>query len=147
MIDNTQRTSDAFIDDQLIFQLLADGKSKASDASLVKQIIEKARTKHGLTSAEVAILLQVENQELIKKMFSTAAEIKEAIYGKRIVLFAPLYISSYCVNNCVYCGYCASNEKQLRRRLSMEDVAQEVKILEALGHKRLAVEALSLIHI
>lgn len=59
MIDNTQRTSDAFIDDQLIFQLLADGKSKASDASLVKQIIEKARTKHGLTSAEVAILLQV----------------------------------------------------------------------------------------
>ncbi len=141
MIDNTQRTSDAFIDDQLIFQLLADGKSKASDASLVKQIIEKARTKHGLTSAEVAILLQVENQELIKKMFSTAAEIKEAIYGKRIVLFAPLYISSYCVNNCIYCGYCASNEKQLRRRLSMEDVAQEVKILEALGHKRLAVEA------
>lgn len=141
MIDNTQRSSDSFIDEQLILRLLTEGKSKASNTKIVKQIIEKARAKHGLTSAEVAILLQVENEELVKEMFSIAAEIKEAIYGKRIVLFAPLYISSYCVNNCVYCGYCASNDKQLRRRLSMEDVAQEVKILESLGHKRLAVEA------
>lgn len=141
MIDNKQRTTDEFIDENLIFQLLEEGKVKASDPAIVKQIIAKAKGNHGLTSAEVAVLLQVQDKTQLREMFTVAAKIKEAIYGKRIVLFAPLYISSYCVNNCVYCGYCASNKKQIRRRLSMEDVAQEVKILESLGHKRLAVEA------
>lgn len=141
MMDEKQRTSDAFIDDALILQVLKEAKQTAKNSAFVRSIIGKARQKHGLSPAEVAVLLEVEDPSLLEEMFGAAREIKQAIYGKRIVLFAPLYISSYCINNCVYCGYCASNKNQLRRRLTMEEVEQEVKILESLGHKRLAVEA------
>lgn len=141
MINNMERTSDSFIDDKLIRSLLEQAKVKSHDKDLVKGIIDKARNYHGLTAAEVAVLLEVSDPDLTHLMFSAAAEIKQAIYGKRIVLFAPLYISSFCINNCSYCGYKAGNRHQIRHRLSLAEVKEEVEILESLGHKRLAIEA------
>lgn len=127
-----------FIDEQLIADLL----EQAAEASpeTIRQVIEKARTAQGLTPREVAILLQNDNTELMQRMYQVAGEIKLKIYGKRVVLFAPLYISDHCVNNCVYCGYRRDNRFH-RRRLTLEELIEEVKVLEAMGHKRLAVEA------
>ena len=141
MIDEKQRTSDAFIDDARIARALDEGKRIAADPEAVRRIIAKAALHKGLTAEETAVLLQVEDPALLNEMFSTASEIKKAIYGKRIVLFAPLYLSSHCVNNCAYCGYKFANKDQLRHRLTMEELRKEVEIMESLGHKRLAVEA------
>jgi 2-iminoacetate synthase len=141
MIDEKERTTDSFIDDELIRRLLAEAVVKAGDPAAVRKIIAKAREYHGLSAAEVAVLLEVKDPELLREMYSAAAAVKEAIYGKRIVLFAPLYISSHCVNNCVYCGYKQSNKEQLRRRLTLPEVKREIEIMESLGHKRLALEA------
>jgi 2-iminoacetate synthase len=141
MIDDKERTSDAFIDDALIAHLLAEAKTKAGDKDAVRRIIAKAREYRGLGAAEVAVLLETTDPLLLQEMFAAASMVKKAIYGNRIVLFAPLYISSYCINNCVYCGYRQGNTGQLRRRLTPAEVKAEVEILESLGHKRLAVEA------
>lgn len=142
MIKDSERTSDAFIDDQLICQMLAEAKEKVKDTDLVRSIIQKGRKHSGLTVDEVAVLLEIDQQpELMAELFNAAAEVKNAIYGTRVVMFAPLYISSFCINNCVYCGYRQGNEKQTRRRLSMDEIKEEVSVLESLGHKRLALEA------
>ncbi len=141
MIDEKQRTSDAFINDNLIPGLIAEGAAMADDKAVVRKIIDKAKKYHGLSTGEVAVLLQVSDGDLLREMYAAAASVKQAIYGKRIVLFAPLYLSSHCVNNCVYCGYKSSNKEQLRRRLTLEEVKKEVEIMESLGHKRLALEA------
>ncbi|MDD2338663.1 MAG: [FeFe] hydrogenase H-cluster radical SAM maturase HydG, partial [Geobacteraceae bacterium] len=141
MIDKKQRSPDLFIDDALIAKLLAEAGFKAGDKTLVRELINKAGEYHGLSAGEVAILLEVRDPELLKEMYAAAARVKQAIYGKRIVLFAPLYLSSHCVNNCVYCGYKRSNKEQLRHRLTLEEVKKEVEIMESLGHKRLALEA------
>ena len=141
MIDNAQRTSDAFIDEPLIYRLLAEAKTKSRDKDYVRAIIAKARKYHGLSAAEVAVLLEVTDADLQAEMFAAAADVKQAIYGTRIVLLAPLYISSHCINNCTYCGYRVGNADQLRRRLTLDEIKEEVEILESLGHKRLAVEA------
>lgn len=141
MINDRQRTLDTFIDDELIVSLLESAKTKANDHALIKDIIAKATRYKGLSASEVAILLEVTDKDLLQEMFIAAQKVKQNIYGSRVVLFAPLYISSYCVNNCTYCGYRSGNEGQLRRRLTPEEVQEEVEILESLGHKRLAVEA------
>lgn len=127
-----------FINEDEINGILEEAK-QASPAR-VREVIEKARLAKGLTPEEVAILLQNEDQELLDLMYQVASELKLKIYGKRLVLFAPLYISDYCVNNCVYCGYRRDN-KFSRRKLTQEEIAEEVKVLESMGHKRLAVEA------
>jgi 2-iminoacetate synthase len=103
-------------------------------------IIEKARAAKGLTPLEVAALIQLEDEELLGKMFDTALEIKQKIYGKRLVLFAPLYLSNYCINNCVYCGYGCRNKDITRKTLTMDELRAEVKALEELGHKRLMLD-------
>ncbi|MGE4538147.1 MAG: [FeFe] hydrogenase H-cluster radical SAM maturase HydG [Desulfovibrio sp.] len=141
MIDESQRTSDAFIDEGRIAAALAAAKTASKDKDAVSAIITKALEYKGLTAEEVAVLLEVEDPALLDSMYKAAKTVKEAIYGKRIVLFAPLYLSSFCVNNCVYCGYKRSNKEQLRKRLTMDEIKSEVEILESLGHKRLAVEA------
>lgn len=141
MISDKERSEDTFIDDERIALLLSQAKTSASDTVRVGQIISKAKKYHGLSADEVAVLLEVTDEKLLTGMFAAAAEIKRAIYGTRVVMFAPLYISSYCINDCHYCGYKAGNKEQLRRRLTLEEVKQEVEILESLGHKRLAVEA------
>jgi 2-iminoacetate synthase len=115
--------------------------TKASQApfSLQMEVLEKARLTEGLSPFETAILLAVEDKELLSEMFRVAALVKEQIYGKRVVLFAPLYLSNFCINNCRYCGYRRDNDFP-RRKLSMAEIEAEVKILESMGHKRLALE-------
>lgn len=127
-----------WINSEKINTLLA--QSKEATKEHVLEIINKAREAKGLTPEEVAILLEVKDEDLKKELFSVANQIKEKIYGKRIVIFAPLYISNHCVNNCVYCGYRYTNDI-CRRKLTKEEIADEVRILEKMGHKRLALEA------
>jgi 2-iminoacetate synthase len=127
-----------FIREDEINRLLEEAKNTGK--AEVAAIIEKARQAQGLTLREVAVLLQTDDEELLSEMFAAAGEVKERIYGKRLVLFAPLYVSDYCVNNCVYCGYRRDNRFK-RRKLTQEELAQEVRLLENMGHKRLALEA------
>ncbi|ACV61137.1 biotin and thiamin synthesis associated [Desulfofarcimen acetoxidans DSM 771] len=126
-----------FIDDQKIWGLLEEAKN--ADNKKVKEIIEKAVKARGLTPGEAAVLLHLEDAALLEEMYAAANKIKESIYGRRLVLFAPLYISNYCVNSCVYCGY-RTHSKIFRRKLTMDEIKEEVKVLEGLGHKRLALE-------
>jgi 2-iminoacetate synthase len=133
--------AEEFILNSEILDSIEYGKNNAHDHKLVKGILEKAKSCKGLTYKEASILLNVDDSEMLNEMFNTAKLIKEKIYGKRIVLFAPLYVSNYCVNNCDYCGYKHSNSDFKRRKLSMEELKEEVKVLESLGHKRLALEA------
>jgi 2-iminoacetate synthase len=141
LISNRERTSDDFINDKAILQLLHEAKTKAQDKKLVNNIIAKASQYHGLSASEVAILLEVTDTDILESMYTVAADIKQSIYGTRIVLFAPLYISSHCINDCSYCGYRSGNASQVRRHLSMNEVKKEVEIIQSLGHKRLVVEA------
>lgn len=141
MRNKNEQTSDGFINDTLITELLLEGKTKAQDKQCIEDIIHKASQYKGLSAAEVAILLEVTNPDLLKAMFATAAQIKKAIYGTRIVLFAPLYVSNHCINNCSYCGYRSDNLEQLRKSLTLAEVRQEVEVIQNLGHKRLVLEA------
>ena len=126
-----------FIDHDYIEKILEDSKNVSKDE--IQSVIDKARRREGLNHKEVGILLQAEDKDQLDEIYKLAGEIKESIYGKRIVMFAPLYVSNYCVNNCVYCGYKRDN-KFIRRKLTQEEVANEVRILESMGHKRLALE-------
>lgn len=137
LIQNKRKKAD-FIDEKQIEVWLEKGKNFPKNEIL--RIIEKARMAQGLTPEECAVLLQVDNPDILAEIYKVAQEIKLKIYGKRLVLFAPLYISNYCINNCRYCGYRRDNQFQ-RRRLNQEEVIEEVKILESMGHKRLALEA------
>ena len=127
-----------FIDHAYIERLLKEGEKATKEQ--VEAILEKARKQRGLTHKEIAILLNVKDEEQLNEIFKIAGQIKKDIYGNRIVLFAPLYVSDYCVNNCRYCGYQKCNNFQ-RKKLTQEQVAKEVSILEKMGHKRLALEA------
>lgn len=113
---------------------------KSKDRAYVLSLLEKARGCAGLTHREAAVLLHVEDQDLWQEIFASSKVIKEKIYGKRIVIFAPLYISNYCVNNCEYCGYKYTNKSFTRRRLTTEELVKEVEVLQSLGHKRIALE-------
>ncbi|MDU4961816.1 MAG: [FeFe] hydrogenase H-cluster radical SAM maturase HydG [Sporomusaceae bacterium] len=141
MISEQERTSDNFVNDEKIARILRNATAQAADLAQVRSLLAKAGKAQGLTAAEAAVLLTVNDPALLQEMFITAKTVKERIYGTRIVLFAPLYLSSYCINNCGYCGYRSGNAEQLRRRLTTEEIAAEVEILESLGHKRLALEA------
>ena len=126
-----------FIDEVLVQQLLADTASVP--VAELDAIIDKAGQAVGLTPREVAALIQIEDEALLQKMFATALKIKQRIYGQRLVLFAPLYLSNYCVNSCLYCGYhCGS--KAIRKQLTMAEIREEVIALEELGHKRLMLD-------
>jgi 2-iminoacetate synthase len=124
-----------FINDTYIEEMLVKAKSPSKEK--VKEIIAKAEKLKGLTLEETAILLQTEDEELIETIWHTARKIKEAIYGNRLVIFAPLYIANLCANNCLYCGFRRDNKELNRVALSMEQIANEVRVLEREGHKRL----------
>ena len=126
-----------FINHEYIYKILEETKNPSNEQ--IKEVLNRAKNREGLDYKDIAILLQAEDENDLKEIYSLAGEIKKDIYGKRVVVFAPLYVSDYCVNNCVYCGYKRDN-KFNRRRLTMDEVAQEVKILEQMGHKRLALE-------
>lgn len=127
-----------FIDEGHIQDLLQAGAN--APRSRVREIIAHASEAKGLSPEEAAVLIQVSDPELLEEMYNTARRIKEAIYGKRIVFFAPLYISNFCVNNCVYCAYHTRNKEMVRRKLRMEEIEDEVRLLLNMGHKRIALE-------
>ena len=124
-----------FINDAEIASILEKAKNPLSKD--VSAIIEKAKLLKGLTLEETAVLLQTEDDNLINEIMTTAREVKREIYGNRLVLFAPLYIANYCANNCLYCGFRRDNKELKRVALTMEEIANEVRILEQEGHKRL----------
>ncbi|MGD9577405.1 MAG: [FeFe] hydrogenase H-cluster radical SAM maturase HydG [Syntrophorhabdus sp.] len=126
-----------FIDEQQIHGLLE--KAKSAPQNTAREIIQKGAEAGGLSPYETAILLQCDDPEIMNLLFETAHEVKQRIYGKRLVFFAPLYISNYCINNCTYCGYRKSNSI-VRRCLDLDEIEHEIVALEAMGHKRLALE-------
>jgi 2-iminoacetate synthase len=124
-----------FINDEAIQGTLEKAKNPSRER--VEEIISKAKELKGLSLDEVAVLLQTEDPELIAEIHRTARHIKRSIYGNRLVLFAPLYISNYCSNNCLYCGFRKDNKELRRTSLTIDEIVEEVKILEQEGHKRL----------
>lgn len=126
-----------FIDHKYINDLLTSCEDASKED--IEKVLNKAKERKGLSHRDIAILLQTEDKDQLTEIYKIAGEIKKSIYGKRIVIFAPLYVSDYCVNNCNYCGYKSCNTFN-RRRLTQEEVAEEVRILEKMGHKRLALE-------
>ena len=134
-IDRAQRAD--FIDEIKIHATLE--KAKNASVAEVLDIIEKGREAKGLDPYETAVLLNAANGDVESALFRASREVKEKIYGQRLVLFAPLYISNYCINNCTYCGYRRHNAIP-RQRLTMEEIEREVIALEAMGHKRIALE-------
>ncbi len=126
-----------FIKHDYIENLLEEAKN-ATDAQ-VQAVLDKSGRQEKLTHQDVAILLQISDHDQMEKLFTQAGDIKNRIYGNRIVVFAPLYISDYCVNNCTYCGYKRDNTFS-RRKLTMAEIQEEVRLLEKMGHKRLALE-------
>lgn len=130
-----------FIIHDEILESINYGLEKSKDVNFIEKLLNKAKEGKGLSHKEAAVLLSVEDEKILNKIFKLAREVKEKIYGKRIVIFAPLYVGNYCVNNCKYCGYKASNKDFTRKKLTMEELKEEVRILESLGHKRIALEA------
>lgn len=135
------KKAEEFISHDEILDTLKYAEENAGNRELISSIIEKARACKGISHREAALLLECNDPELLEKIFSLAKEIKQKFYGNRIVMFAPLYLSNYCVNSCVYCPYHIKNKTIARKKLSQEDIEREVIALQNMGHKRLALEA------
>lgn len=130
-----------FICDSEIRETMQYAAHNKDNRELIKSILDKARECKGIDHREAAVLLECNQSDLIEEMFALAREIKHRFYGNRIVMFAPLYLSNYCVNGCVYCPYHAKNKTIRRKKLSQEEIRDEVIALQNMGHKRLALEA------
>lgn len=135
------KNAEEFINHQEILDTLEYAEKNKDNLSLIDEILRKAEKRKGLTHREASVLLACENKEKIEKMYDLAKEIKQEYYGNRIVMFAPLYLSNYCVNGCVYCPYHMKNKHIARKKLTQEEVKNEVIALQDMGHKRLAIEA------
>lgn len=133
--------AEEFISHEEVLDTLSYADQNKDNLELIDQIIEKAKLRKGLTHREASVLLACENEEKIKEIYALAEQIKKDFYGNRIVMFAPLYLSNYCVNGCVYCPYHLKNTHISRKKLTQEDIVREVTALQDLGHKRLAIEA------
>lgn len=133
--------AEEFISDEEIRKTLAYAEENKDNLQLVDEIIEKAKLRKGLSHREASVLLACENQEKINEIYELASQIKKDFYGNRIVMFAPLYLSNYCVNGCTYCPYHLKNKHIARKKLTQEEVKNEVIALQDMGHKRLAIEA------
>ena len=133
--------AEEFICHQEVLDTLAYADANRNNPQLVDQVLNKARERKGLNHREAMILLDCDIPEKNREIFELAEQIKKDYYGNRIVMFAPLYLSNYCVNGCVYCPYHAKNKHIPRRKLTQEEVAREVVALQDMGHKRLAIEA------
>lgn len=130
-----------FINDEEILGTLEYAQKNKSNRELISSLIERAKDCKGLTHKEAAVLLECDLEDENEKMFKLAKEIKQKFYGNRIVMFAPLYLSNYCINGCVYCPYHHKNKHIARKKLSQEEIKQETIALQDMGHKRLALEA------
>ena len=132
--------AEEFIHDDEILDTIAYAQAHKNDKNLIEEILEKAANYKGISHREAAVLLECDEPQLLEKIFALAKEIKQRLYGNRIVMFAPLYLSNYCVNGCVYCPYKAKNKTIGRKKLSQQEIEKEVIALQDMGHKRLALE-------
>ena len=130
-----------FINHEEILESLKYADEHKNDIELIDEIIEKAKLRKGLTHREASVLLACEIEEKNEEVYALARQIKQDFYGNRIVMFAPLYLSNYCVNGCVYCPYHYQNKNISRKKLTQEEVKKEVIALQDMGHKRLAIES------
>ena len=133
--------AEEFISDAEIRETLEYAENNKNNLALVDEIIAKAKLRKGLTHREASVLLACEDAAKTAEIFDLAEQIKKDFYGNRIVMFAPLYLSNYCVNGCVYCPYHLKNKHIARKKLSQEEIKREVIALQDMGHKRLAIEA------
>jgi 2-iminoacetate synthase len=140
MYDPKSAKASEFINHEEILETLEYAKANKSNRELIKQIIEKAKDCKGISHREASVLLECDQDDLNEEMFSLAKKLKQQLYGNRIVMFAPLYLSNYCVNGCVYCPYHQRNKTIRRKKLSQEEIKSEVIALQDMGHKRLALE-------
>ena len=139
MYDVNSKHADDFINHEEILETLAYADENKNNMKLIDAIIEKAKKRKGLTHREASVLLACSDEEKNKEIYKLAEQIKKDFYGNRIVMFAPLYLSNYCVNGCTYCPYHAKNKHI--KQLSQEEIRREVIALQDMGHKRLALEA------
>ena len=129
-----------FIHDGEIRATLEYAREHRNDKALIEEILRKAEEGNGISHREAAVLIEVEDKDVEERMYDIARRLKQRIYGNRIVMFAPLYLSNYCINGCVYCPYHAKNRTIPRRKLTQEEIRREVIALQDMGHKRLALE-------
>lgn len=129
-----------FINEEEILTSIEFAKENKNNKVLIREILEKAKLMKGISHREAMVLLECEDEELLEEIFNLAKKIKNHIYGKRIVMFAPLYLSNYCINSCTYCPYHVKNKTITRKKLSQEEIKKEVIALADMGHKRLALE-------
>lgn len=132
--------AEEFIDNAEVLSTLEYAKTNKDNIELIDKIIEKAKLGKGLTHREAAVLLECQDEVKNQEIFLLAKKIKQEYYGNRIVLFAPLYLSNYCINGCVYCPYHAKNTHIPRKKMTQEEIKKEVIALQDMGHKRLAIE-------
>ena len=133
--------AEEFISHEEILDTLAYAEANKDNLAFVDEIIAKAELRQGLSHRDASVLLACEDEERIAKIYALAEQIKKDFYGNRIVMFAPLYLSNYCINGCTYCPYHAKNKHIARKKLTQEEVRAEVIALQDMGHKRLALEA------
>ena len=141
MYDAKSMKAEEFIDHNEIMATLEYAVANKNNAALISEIIEKAKLRKGLSHREAAVLLDCELEDKNAEIFALAEQIKKDFYGNRIVMFAPLYLSNYCINGCVYCPYHSVNKHIARKKLTQDEIRAEVIALQDMGHKRLALEA------
>lgn len=141
MYNAKSSVAEEFISHQEILSSLQYAKQNANNKKLLQKIVSKAVCFEGLSHREAITLLECEDKEILSEIYKLAKEIKQKFYGNRIVMFAPLYLSNYCVNSCLYCPYHAKNKNIPRKKLQGESLENEVIALQDMGHKRLAIEA------
>jgi len=140
MYDVKSKNAEDFINDEEILDSLEFANKNKNNRVLIDEIIEKAKHMKGISHREAAVLLECDLEDENEKIHQLAMEIKQKFYGNRIVMFAPLYLSNYCVNGCVYCPYHYQNTHICRKKLTQEEIKNEVIALQDMGHKRLALE-------
>ena len=141
MYDVKSPKAEEFISHEEILDTLKYAEENKHNAQLIDEILAKAALRKGLSHREAAVLLECDIPEKNELIFALAKEIKQEFYGNRIVMFAPLYLSNYCVNGCLYCPYHYKNKHIARKKLTQEEIVKEVVALQDMGHKRLALEA------
>ena len=132
--------AEEFICHEEVLETLTFAEENKQNEALIDEILAKARLRKGLTHREAAVLLDCDIEEKNQEIYALAEQIKKDFYGNRIVMFAPLYLSNYCVNGCVYCPYHLQNKHIARKKLTQEEIKREVIALQDMGHKRLALE-------
>lgn len=141
MYDVYSKCADDFINHDEILETLAYADENKNNLPLIDSLIEKAALRKGLSHREASVLLACDDEERNQKIYRLAEQIKKDFYGNRIVMFAPLYLSNYCINGCTYCPYHMKNKHIARKKLTQEEIRREVIALQDMGHKRLALEA------